>query len=158
MPPEVLRTDRAVSWCAGTELVMLPQALLSAGASDAPDAAAEVWWRLVVRGRGPLDRAGWATGVGRPVPWQYHVRGEPGQRLQRGQSRCFIVVEHPRKQLRAGRARGWVGGHRASPAMSTPRSGRWKAQSPLVWPGVGTGTRRPGTSRGPDPAAKGSTW
>src|SRR5258708_35993921 len=101
MPPEVRRTDRAASWRAGTELVMLPQALLSAGASDAPDAAAEVWWRLVVRGCDPLDRAGWATWVGQPVPRQYHVRGEPGQGLQRGQSSCFIVVEHPRRQLRS---------------------------------------------------------
>jgi hypothetical protein len=33
---------------------------------------------LAVRGNCPLYCAGWAASVGRPVPGQYHVCGEPG--------------------------------------------------------------------------------
>ena len=34
----------------------------------------------------------------------------------------------------------------ASPANSTPRSGRWNETCPSVWPGVGIATGWPGTS------------
>ena len=75
-----------------------------------------------MRGQGPLDSAGWARG--RAVPGQYHVGGEPGQCLQRGQGGRLVVVEH--RGTNCGpvvRPAGWAV-IRASPVMRTPRSGR----------------------------------
>jgi hypothetical protein len=50
---------------------------------------------LAVRGEGLLDCAGWAAAVGRAVPGEDYLRGQRGERLQRGQGDRLIVVEHP---------------------------------------------------------------